>query len=58
MSVPGFPSVMSFYLMYGEKEAVLTYVCTWLPLLAVISLSFSRDGQEGVLDKCPYLPFS
>ena len=58
VSVPGFPSVTSFYSSLGEK-VVSTYVCTWLPsvscpfltsqggkrvLLAVVRTNFSPDS--------------
>ena len=36
MSVPGFPSVMSFYSSLGEKEVVFMYVCTWLPSVSCL----------------------
>ena len=55
VSVPGFPSVMSFYSSLGENEVVLTYVCTWFPsvsclfftsrkALAVVRTCFSPDS--------------
>ena len=34
MSVPGYPSVLSFHSSLGEGEVVLTYVCTSLPFVS------------------------
>ena len=56
MSVPGFPSVMSFYSSLGEKEVVLTYVCTWLP--SVSCLFFTSRKAESDFSSCLYLLFS
>ena len=56
MSVPGFPSVISFYISQSEKGVFVPYVCTWLSLCPVFLLIASC--KRLVLTYiCTWLPF-
>ena len=53
MPVPGSPSIMSFYLLHGEKGVFI--ICSYLAFPCHVFLLIAKKG--GGFNICPYLAF-